>query len=380
MSLYEDAYELYYRLRQLGYNVPIEFQALFKEIEEYQSEIPTIPRIEQQGKSRKLPYANLIKRIDNVEQPKLPTIDSIADLYSSKVKEIPKEPKRVLHRISNYRFTHKVKEQPEQKPLRKLRTNALTKVYNARYQQNNLNLQSYEQPKHKPIVDESLYMPLIRAKRKSWGGRSRIYNFNIHSLAHLRRSILARYKRFKLTEYETKGQDFKKLISTLRRGLSHTVVLADIKESLETPTAVYNMCFTHYYMQLVRNVFQQDIYDPMTKAQKRAFNSAWRQGHTSTIEIMRFMLIKLADYGGGDIRTSDPKAITRIVQGNNLAVRRCLANLKEIVTMGWEEYEQETKRELDSRSTTQGAFLDSEQLAKDFNEDLVHIKDIETRK
>lgn len=380
MSLYEDAYELYYRLRQLGYNVPIEFQALFKEIEEWQSETPTIPRIEQQGKSRKLPYANLIKRIDNVEQAKLPTIDSIADLYSSKVKELPKEPKRVLHRISNYRFTHKVKEQPEQKPLRKLRTNALTKVYNARYQMKNLGLQTFTQPKHKPIVDDSLYIPLIRAKRKSWGGRSRIYNFNIHSLAHLRRSILNRYKHSKLTEYETKGESLKDLTSRLRRGLSHTVVLANIKESDATPTAVYNMCFTHYYMLLVKNVFQQDIYDPMTKAQKRAFNNAWRQGHTSSEEIMRFMLIKLADYGGGDIRTSDPKTITRIVQGNNLAVRRCLANLKDIVTMGWEEYEKETKREIDTRSTTQGAFLDSEQLAKDFNQDLVHIKDIEARK
>lgn len=376
MGLYDDAYELYYKLRQQGVSVPVEFQAVFREIEQWETETPSMARIEQH-KHNKLPNAKLVKRINNVEQPKLPTIDSIADLYSANVEKLPTEPKHVLHRISNYRFTHKVKEQPEQKPLRKLRTKALTKVYNARYQQKYLSLQNYEQPKHKPIEDDSLYMPLIRTKRKSWGGYSRTYKLNVRLL---RRSILTRYKPFKLSEYESKGQELNKLISTLRRGLSHTVVLANIKESLETPTAVYNMCFTHYYMQLVANVFQQDIYDPMTKAQKRAFNNAWKQGHVSTNVVMSYMLTKLADYGGGDIRTSDPKAITRIVQGNNLAVRRCLANLKEIVASGWEEYEHETKRELDTRSTTQGAFLDSEQMAKDFSQDLIHMKDIQARK
>src|SRR5699024_12065353 len=91
--------------------------------------------------------------------------------------------------------------------------------------------------------------------------------------------------------------------------------------------------------------------------------NAWKQGHVSTNVVMSYMLSKLSEYGGGDIRTTDPKAITRIIQGNNLAVRRCLANLKEIVASGWEEYEQENKKELDTRSTTQGAFLTSEKQA-----------------
>lgn len=377
MGLYDDANELYYELRQLGYSVPIELQAVFRELEEWETGTPFMNKIEQGYKQQTLPKGRYIKRIDEVEQSKLPTIDDLASLYTNKVKPIPKEPKHKLHRVTNIYSKDIPKEIPEQKPLRKFRADPLTKVYNARYQQGNLNLPQFEQGKHKPIIDDSLYKPLVRTKRKSWGGRSRTYKLNVIAL---RRSILSSYKPLKLDPYERQGQDLNKLTAKLRRKISHIRVRADVKLSDNTPTAVYNMAFTEHYMLLVRSVFQQDIYDPMTKAQKRAFNSAWKQGHVSTNVVMSYMLSKLSEYGGGDIRTSDPKAITRIVQGNNLAVRRCLANLKEIVASGWEEYEQENKKELDTRSTTQGAFLTSEKQAEIYSEDLVHIKDIQARK
>lgn len=377
MGLYDDANELYYELRQLGYSVPIEFQAIFRELEEWETGTPFMNKIEQDYKQQTLPKGRYIKRIDEVEQAKLPTIDDLASLYTSKVKPIPKEPKHTLHKVSNLYSKNVPKEIPEQKPLRKFRADPLTKVYNARYQQGNLNLPLFEQGKHKPIIDDSVYKPLVRTKRKSWGGRSRTYKLNVIAL---RKSILHSYKPLKLDHYEIQGQDLNKLTATLRRKISHIRVRADIKESVTTPKAIYNMAFTEHYMLLVKNVFQQDIYDPMTKAQKRAFNNSWKQGHISTGVIMDYMLAKLSEYGGGDIRTSDPKAITRIVQGNNLAVRRCLANLKEIVASGWEEYEQENKKELDTRSTTQGAFLTSEKQAEIYSEDIVHMNDIQARK
>lgn len=377
MGLYDDANELYYELRQLGYSVPIEFQAVFRELEEWETGTPFMNKIEQGYKQQTLPKGKYIKRIDEVEQAKLPTIDDIASLYTSKIKPIPKEPKHTLHKVSNLYSKNVPKEIPEQKPLRKFRADPLTKVYNARYQQGNLNLPQFEQGKHKSIIDDSVYKPLVRTKRKSWGGRSRTYKLNVITL---RKSILHSYKPLKLDHYEVQGQDLNKLTATLRRKISHIRVRANINESVTTPNAIYNMAFTEHYMLLVKNVFQQDIYDPMTKAQKRAFNNSWKQGHLSTGVVMDYMLAKLSEYGGGDIRTSDPKAITRIVQGNNLAVRRCLANLKEIVASGWEEYEQENKKELDTRSTTQGAFLTSEKQAEIYSEDLVHIKDIQARK
>lgn len=376
MGLYDDANELYYELRQLGYSVPIDFQAIFRELEEWETGTPFMNKIEQ-GIPKEIPNAKFIKRIDEVKQAKLPTIDNLASLYTSKVKPIPKEPKHTLHQVTNIYSKNIPKEIPQQKPLRKFRADPLTKVYNARYQQGNLNLPLFEQGRHKPIIDDSVYKPLVRTKRKSWGGRSRTYKLNVIAL---RKSILHSYKPLKLDPYERQGQDLNKLTATLRRKISHIRVRADIKESETTPKAIYNMTFTEHYMLLVKNVFQQDIYDPMTKAQKRAFNNSWKQGHISTGVIMDYMLAKLSEYGGGDIRTNDPKAITRIVQGNNLAVRRCLANLKEIVASGWEEYEQDNKKELDTRSTTQGAFLTSEKQAEIYSEDIVHVKDIESRK
>src|SRR5699024_10115181 len=377
MGLYDDANELYYELRQLGYSVPIQFQAIFRELEEWETGTPFMNKIEQGYKQQTLPKGRYIKRIEEVEQTKLPTIDDLASLYTSKVKPIPKEPKHTLHKVSNLYSKNVPKEIPEQEPLRKFRADPLTKVYNARYQQGNLNLPQFEQGKHKPIIDDSVYKPLVRTKRKSWGGRSRSYKLNVIAL---RRSRLRSYKPLKLDHYEIQGQDLNKLTAKLRRKISHIRVRSDIKLSDNTATAIYNLAFTEHYMLLVRNVFQQDIYDPMTKAQKRAFNNAWKQGHVSTNVVMSYMLSKLSEYGGGDIRTTDPKAITRIIQGNNLAVRRCLANLKEIVASGWEEYEQENKKELDTRSTTQGAFLTSEKQAEIYSEDLVHIKDIQARK
>ena len=376
MGLYDDANELYYELRQLGYSVPIEFQAIFRELEEWEVDTPFMDKIEQ-GIPKEIPNANFIKRIDEVKQAKLPTIDNLVSTYTSKVKPIPKEPKHTLHRVNNIYSKEVPKEIPEQKPLRKFRDVAYTRIYNYRFQKGRLNLPQFEQGKHKPIIDDSVYKPLVRTKRKSWGGRSRTYKLNVIAL---RRSILSSYKPLKLDPYERQGQDLNKLTAKLRRKISHIRVRADIKESETTPKAIYNMTFTEHYMLLVKNVFQQDIYEPMTKAQKRAFNNAWKQGHVSTDVVMSYMLSKLSEYGGGDIRTSDPKAITRIVQGNNLAVRRCLANLKEIVASGWEEYEHETKRELDTRSTTQGAFLDSEKQAEIFSKDFIHIQDIQARK
>lgn len=376
MGLYDDANELYYELRQLGYSVPIEFQAIFRELEEWEVDTPFMDKIEQ-GIPKEIPNANFIKRVNEVEQAKLPTIDNLVNTYTSKVKPIPKEPKHTLHKVSKLYSKNIPKELPEQKRLRKFRDVAYTRIYNYRYQKGRLNLPQFEQGRHKPIIDDSVYKPLVRTKRKSWGGRSRTYKLNVIAL---RRSILSSYKPLKLDPYERQGQDLNKLTAKLRRKISHIRVRADIKESETTPKAIYNMTFTEHYMLLVRNVFQQDIYDPMTKAQKRAFNNAWKQGHVSTDVVMSYMLSKLSEYGGGDIRTSDPKAITRIVQGNNLAVRRCLANLKEIVASGWEEYEHETKRELDTRSTTQGAFLDSEKQAEIFSKDLIHIQDIQARK
>src|SRR5699024_11268614 len=86
-----------------------------------------------------------IKRIEEVEQTKLPTIDDLASLYTSKVKPIPKEPKHTLHKVSNLYSKNVPKEIPEQEPLRKFRADPLTKVYNARYQQGNLNLPRSEE-------------------------------------------------------------------------------------------------------------------------------------------------------------------------------------------------------------------------------------------
>lgn len=378
MSFYDDAYELYYRIRQAGYSVPIDFQRQMEELERLQHQQFNLPRYTQplltpiESKHIRRGGVPLRKR-------KLPPIESLKQVKDSYIPQHVNELKQAKFRLSDVYIQPEIST-ANQDPLQPIDIHSLMIRSSLRFQYGRDKAYELEQPKLTKIEDDTILKPLIRTKRKSWGGRSRIYSLNVQNLTSLKRSILKRYKRPKLNHYETQGQDLKELTAKLRRGLSHIKYIADIKLSDATPTAVYNLCFTHYYMQLVRTVFQQDIYEPMTRAQKRAFNSAWRQGHTSSEEIMRFMLIKLADYGGGDIRTSDPKAITRIVQGNDLAVRRCLANLKEIVTMGWEEYEKETKRELDTRSTTQGAFLDSEQMAKDFNQDLIHIKDIEARK
>lgn len=378
MSFYERAYELYYRMIQAGYSVPVEFQQQMEELELLQHKQYNLPRYNQ----TLLPPIEP-KRIRRggipIRQRKLPRIESLEHVKDSYIP--PKVNNLIQPKFKlSESYIKPTVSTAKQDPLNPIDTEHLLVDSSLRYQFARSKVKELEQPKKTMIEDNTILKPLIRTKRKSWGGVSRIYTLNVQDLIRLKRSTLRRYKRPKLNHYETKGQDLKELTAKLRRGLSHVIYVADIKLSDATPTAVYNMCFTHYYMQLVRAVFQQDIYEPMTRAQKRAFNDAWRQGHSSTNEIMRFMLIKLADYGGGDIRTTDPKAITRIVQGNNLAVRRCLANLKDIVTMGWEEYEKETKREIDTRSTTQGAFLDSEQMAKDFNQDLIHIKDIQARK
>ena len=122
-------------------------------------------------------------------------------------------------------------------------------------------------------------------------------------------------------------------------------------------------------------VFKIDVYEPMTKAQKRAFNTAWHQGQISPEVIRRGMLAKLAEYGGGDIRTSDPKAMTRIVQANDLAVRRVLANLIELVASGWEEYHQQDLNEMVSHKTTQGAMLNENDVAAREEADLRYVID-----
>lgn len=378
MSFYERAYELYYRIRQAGYSVPVDFQRQMEELERLQHQQFNLPRYVQPMLTPIEPK-HIRRGGVPLRKRKLPPIESLKQVKDCYIPQHVNKLKQAKSKVSQVYIQPKIAT-ANQDPLKPFDANGLIIRSSFRYQYARAKVNVLEQPKKTMIEDDTLLKPLIRTKRKSWGGVSRIYNLNVQDLTRLKRSILRRYKCPKLNHYETKGQDLKELTAKLRRGLSHIKYIADINLSDATPTAVYNMCFTHYYMELVANVFQQDIYEPMTKAQKRAFNSAWRQGHTSSEEIMRFMLIKLADYGGGDIRTSDPKAITRIVQGNNLAVRRCLANLKEVVTMGWEEYERETKREIDSRSTTQGAFLDSEQMAKDFNQDLIHMKDIQARK
>lgn len=378
MSFYEKAYELYYRMIQAGYSVPVEFQQQMEELEKLQHKQFSQPRYIQPLLTPIEPK-HMRRGGIPIRQRKLPSIESLEHVKGSYTPQHVNELKQPKFKLSQSYIQPSVST-VQQEPLKPIDTDHLLIDSSLKYQYARRKVNKLDQPKKTMIEDNTILRPLIRTKRKSWGGVSRIYSLKVQDLTRLKRSILRRYKRPKLSHYETKGQDLKELTAKLRRGLSHVIYVADIKLSDATPTAVYNMCFTHYYMQLVRTVFQQDIYEPMTKAQKRAFNDAWRQGHSSTNEIMRFMLIKLADYGGGDIRTSDPKAITRIVQGNNLAVRRCLANLKDIVTMGWEEYEKETKREIDTRSTTQGAFLDSEQMAKDFNQDLIHIKDIQARK
>src|SRR5699024_10312597 len=87
MGLYDDANELYYELRQLGYSVPIQFQAIFRELEEWETGTPFMNKIEQGYKQQTLPKGRYIKRIEEVEQTKLPTIDDLASLYTSKNKQ-----------------------------------------------------------------------------------------------------------------------------------------------------------------------------------------------------------------------------------------------------------------------------------------------------
>lgn len=368
MSFYEKAYNLYYRLRRAGYSVPVDFQVQMEELEKLEHKQFSQPRYIQPLLAP-IESKHIRRGGIPIRQHKLPRIERLEqfkdDYTPPKVNKL-KQPK---FKLSESYIQPKVST-AKQEPLKPLDVDNLIVSASLRYRYSRDSAIELEQPKRAPIEDNTILKPLIRTKRKSWGGRSRIYSLSISTLASLKRTILKRYKRPKLNHYETQGQDLKELTARLRRGLSHIKYIADIMLSDATPIASYNLAFTPYYELLVMRVFRVDVYGEMTKAQKRAFNTAWHQGQISPEVIRDQMLAKLAEYGGGDIRTSDPKAITRIVQANDLAVRRVLANIIEIVASGWEEYHQQDLNVMVSHKTSVGAMLNENDVVEKEDADL----------
>lgn len=374
MSFYDEAYELYYRIRQAGYSVPIDFQKQMEELEELESKQFNIPQLNQ---PRVQPIGERYLRSGGrpVKQPKLPPIERlehVKDDYIPTHVDKLKQPKFSL----SERYIKSNIPTAEQEHLTPINTTGLLVMNNLRYQDSRAKVKQLEQPKLTKIENNTILKPYIRIKRKSWGSVSRTYHLNV---ASLKRHVLKRYKRPKLSHYETKGQDLTKLTAKLRRGLSHVKYIADIKQSDATPTAIYNMNFVYYYKVLVWQAFKQDIYAEMSKAQRKAFKGAWHQGMVSKTAIINFMVDKLIEYGGGDIRTTDEKAITRIVLANDLAVRRVYGNLKEVIAVGWEEYHQEKWNELHSQTTTAGAMLEKD-VVDDLREDLKALEKVENAK
>lgn len=379
MSFYDRALDLYYRIRRAGYSVPVDYQHQMEELELLEFQQFNIPSLTQ---PKLTPIGSRYIRRGGVpiRQRKLPRIEGLEQL---KDKYIPDH----INELKQPKFS--ISEQVVKSDISTAKQEALPKIDTTHWigasvlrfeQQHELNrIEQLKQPKLTPIEDNTILKPLIRTKRKSWGGVYRIYNLNIQDITRLKRSILRRYKRPKLNHCETKGQDLNKLTARLRRGLSHVKYIADIKLSDATPTAIYNMNFVYYYKILVWQAFKQDIYAEMTKAQRKAFKGAWHQGMVSKTAIINFMVDKLIEYGGGDIRTTDEKAITRIVLANDLAVRRVYGNLKEVIAVGWEEYHQEKWNTLHAQTTTAGAMLEKD-VVDDLREDLKALEKVENAK
>lgn len=373
MSFYDRAYELYYRIRQAGYSVPVDYQVQMEELEKLQHQPFNLPRYVQPLLTP-LETRHIRRGGLPIRQRKLPSREFLESFKGSYTPPKVNKLKQVKFRLSNSYIQPKVST-IQQDPLQPIDIHSLLIRSSLRFQYDRDKAYELEQPKLTKIEDSIILKPLIRTKRKSWGGKSRIYSLNVQNLTSLKRTILKRYKRPKLKHYETQGQDLKELTSRLRRGLSHIKYIADVKLSDATPIASYNLAFTPYYELLVMRVFKVDIYGEMTKAQKRAFNTAWHQGQISPEVIRRGMLAKLAEYGGGDIRTSDPKAMTRVIQANDLAVRRVLANLMDLVASGWEEYNQQKLDEMVSHKTTVGAMLNENDVAEKEDADLRYMID-----
>lgn len=373
MSFYENAYELYYRIIRAGYSVPVDFQVQMEELERLEREPFNLPRYVQPLLTPLEPK-HIRRGGVPIRQRKLPSreyLESFKEFYTlPKVNKL----KQAKFKLSDVYIQPKVSTF-QQEPLKPIDMNNLITSISLRYRYSRDSVYELDQPKLTPLEDNIILKPLIRTKRKSWGGKSRIYSLNITNLTSLKRAILKRYRRPKLNHYEIQGHDLKELTARLRRGLSHIKYIADVELSDATPIASYNLAFTPYYELLVMRVFKVDIYGEMTKAQRKAFNTAWHQGQISPEVIRRGMLAKLAEYGGGDIRTSDPKAITRIVQANELAVRRVLANLMELVASGWEEYNQQKLDEMVSHKTTVGAMLNEHDVAEKEDADLRYMID-----
>lgn len=380
MSFYDRALDLYYRIRYSGYSVPLDYQQQIIELKQLEQQQYNIPSLTQPA-VRPIGERYLTYDIDTLKQPELPRIDSLESIVDRYIPRHINELEQARNKLSdNYIQTVKI-QTFNQDPLPKIDTNQWIGANVIRFeQQHEFNtLEPLEQPKLTPIEDNTILKPLIRTKRKSWGGVYRIYNLNVQDITRLKRSILRRYKRPKLNHYETKGQDLNKLTARLRRGLSHVKYIADIKLSDATPTAIYNMNFVYYYKVLVWQAFKQDIYAEMSKPQRKAFKNAWYQGMVSKTAIINFMVDKLIEYGGGDIRTTDEKAITRIVLANDLAVRRVYGNLKEVIAVGWEEYHQQKWNELHVQTTTAGAMLEKD-VVDDLREDLKALEKVENAK
>lgn len=373
MSFYDRAYDLYYRMRQAGYSVPVDFQVQMEELEKLEHKQFTQPRYIQPLLTP-IESKHIRRGGVPIRQHKLPRIERLEQFKDDYTPPKINKLKQAKSKLSQAYIQPKVST-VQQEPLKPLDTDDLIASASLRYRYSRDSAIELEQPKRTPIEDNTILKPLIRTKRKSWGGRSRIYSLNIQNLTSLKRTIFKRYKCPKLNHYEIQGQDLKELTARLRRGLSHIKYIADIKLSDATPIASYNLAFTPYYELLVMRVFKVDVYGEMTKAQRKAFNTAWHQGQISPEVIRNGMLAKLAEYGGGDIRTSDPKAITRIVQANDLAVRRVLANIIDLVATGWEEYNQQKLDEMVSHKTTVGAMLNENDVAEKEDADLRYMID-----
>lgn len=373
MSFYEKAYDLYYRMRLAGYSVPVDFQVQMEELEKLQHKQFTQPRYIQPLLTP-IESKHIRRGGIPIRQPKLPRIERLESFKDSYIPPKVNKLKQAKFRLSES-YIQPTVSTAKQDPLKPLDLDNLIVPISLRYRYSRDSAIELEQPKLTKIEDDTMLKPLIRTKRKSWGGRSRIYSLNTQNLTSLKGTILKRYKRPKLNHYETPGQDLKELTARLRRGLSHIKYIAGVMLSDATPIASYNLAFTPYYELLVTRVFKVDVYGEMTKAQKRAFNTAWHQGQISPEVIRNGMLAKLAEYGGGDIRTSDPKAITRIVQANDLAVRRVLANIIDLVATGWEEYNQQKLDEMVSHKTTVGAMLNEHDVAEKEDADLRYMID-----
>lgn len=373
MSFYDKAYNLYYRLRRAGYSVPVEFQIQMEELEKLQHKQFSQPKYIQPLLTP-IETKHIRRGGIPIRQHKLPRIERLEQFKDDYTPPKINKLKQAKSKLSQAYIQPKVST-VQQEPLKPLDTDDLIVSASLRYRYSRDSVIELEQPKRTPIEDNTILKPLIRTKRKSWGGKSRIYSLNISTLTSLKRTIFKRYKRPKLNHYEIQGQDLKELTARLRRGLSHIKYIADVKLSDATPIASYNLAFTPYYELLVMRVFKVDVYGEMTKAQRKAFNTAWHQGQISPEVIRNGMLAKLAEYGGGDIRTSDPKAITRIVQANDLAVRRVLANIIDLVATGWEEYNQQKLDEMVSHKTTVGAMLNEHDVAEKEDADLRYMID-----